>query len=121
VESVVQAIAAEDGCDDCESAGSPPHFGPRAIMNSMFTFLAQAAPSNGGSGGAIVAGGFFFVIVGLVILTSIFWLWMLIDCLMSTRPPMEKLVWIVVILFLHILGAALYFFIARGGRSRSTL
>jgi hypothetical protein len=77
---------------------------------------AQAANSNS-AGGAIFAGGFFIVFIIILLVTSIFWLWMLIDCLMSKKPAGEKLVWIVVILFLHIIGALLYFFLGRSSRS----
>ncbi len=86
------------------------------MMSGVLPFLAQVQ-SNGGTGGAIFAGGFLLIIVLLAIATSIFWLWMLIDCLISNKPAMEKLVWVVVIFFLHILGALLYFFIGRGKRS----
>ena len=60
---------------------------------------------------------FGFGILGtlLLILTTIFWLWMLIDCLQNRRiQGVEKLVWVLVILFLHVLGAVLYFAIGRG-------
>jgi hypothetical protein len=56
-----------------------------------------------------------FFIVGL--LGTIFWIWALIDCL--TKEPDEgnsKLVWGLVILFLHFFGALLYFLIRRPQR-----
>jgi Phospholipase_D-nuclease N-terminal len=59
---------------------------------------------------------FGFGILGtlVLILTTIFWLWMLIDCLQNRRiQGVEKLVWVLVILFLHVLGAVLYFAIGR--------
>ena len=65
----------------------------------------------------IVFGGFGIVGVLLAILTSIFWLWMLIDSI--TNPGLngtERLIWVLVILFTHILGASLYFLLARGKR-----
>lgn len=59
-----------------------------------------------------------FGIVG--ILLTIFWLWMLIEAI--TKEPSdastEKIVWIVVIIFLHGLGALLYFLIRRPERIR---
>ena len=51
---------------------------------------------------------------GLVLLASAFWVWMLVDALTSTLPSTEKLIWVLVILFTHLLGAILYFAIARG-------
>jgi Phospholipase_D-nuclease N-terminal len=53
------------------------------------------------------------------ILSTIFWIWMLIDCL--TKEPDQgstKLVWAVVILFTHFIGALLYYFIRRPERKR---
>ena len=81
----------------------------------MNFFLAQAATDNG-------AAGLFFGLgaVGLIIalLLSVFWLWMLIDAL--TNPALDataKIVWAVVIFFLHVLGALIYFFVGRKGRT----
>lgn len=56
------------------------------------------------------------IVGGLIgILTSIFWLWMLIDAILNPRlRGVEKLVWVLVVLLLHVLGAVLYFFIGRG-------
>ena len=65
----------------------------------------------------------FLCIIGLIlifgILGSIFWIWMLIDCL--TKEPdagNSKLVWAIVIFFLHFVGAAIYFFVRRPERIR---
>ena len=61
---------------------------------------------------AIAGMGIFGVL--LVIAASIFWIWMLIDALMNPRlQGTEKLVWVLVVLFLHLLGAILYFVIGR--------
>lgn len=46
----------------------------------------------------------------VLILLGLFWLWMLIDALMRQRFQ-EKLVWVLVLIFLNILGAILYYFI----------
>ena len=63
----------------------------------------------------------FLCLAGLIfifgILGSIFWIWMLIDCL--TKEPDEgntKLVWALTILLLHFIGSALYYFILRPER-----
>ena len=65
--------------------------------------------------------GFLFIggIIGTIFwIVTIFWLWMLIDCITNTAlTGTEKIIWILVVLFLHFLGALLYFFIARGGRA----
>ncbi len=50
----------------------------------------------------------------ILLLTSIFWIWMLVDC--ATNPRLqgtEKIVWILIVLFAHVLGAIIYFFVAR--------
>ncbi len=65
------------------------------------------------------ATGFFVGIplVFLIILAigSIFWLWMLVDAITNTSlNGTEKIVWVLVVLFLHFIGALLYFFLARG-------
>ena len=49
----------------------------------------------------------------------LFWLWALIDCL--TREPAagnKKLIWVLVIVFLYILGALSYVFVRRPERAR---
>ena len=51
--------------------------------------------------GAIVI---LFWIIGL--LATVFWIWMLIDCLTSNLPTTEKLIWAIVIVFTHIVGRA---------------
>ena len=42
---------------------------------------------------------------------------MLIDCLTNARlQGVEKLIWVLVIFFLHLLGAIIYFFVGREQR-----
>jgi ABC-type multidrug transport system fused ATPase/permease subunit len=86
----------------------------------MLTLLAQANNPGNGTGGVILAGGFLLVFLAILLVTSIFWLWMLIDCLISNKPAVEKVLWVLVIFFLHVLGAILYFLLGRG-QSRSTV
>ena len=67
---------------------------------------------------AIFAGAFgIFRIIAL--LASIFWIWMLVDRLTSKLAGNEKLVWVLVILFTHLLAATIYFVVARNGGARS--
>jgi hypothetical protein len=50
---------------------------------------------------------------------TVFWIWALIDC--ATKEPNEersKVLWIVVILLTHLLGALLYALIRRPDRIR---
>ncbi len=65
--------------------------------------------------------GFSFLMLliffGIGVLGTLFWLWMLIDC--ATKEPSEgndKLIWVIVIIFTHLLGALIYFFIRRPKR-----
>ena len=78
----------------------------------MLNVLAAASDT------AVAAGfgafGITMVILGIAL--SIFWIWMLIDCLSSSLPSTEKLIWFLVIFLLHIVGAVLYYVIARNGR-----
>lgn len=87
------------------------------MTSLMFATIAQSSAD--ASGAALFAGmGAFMIFVVLVgIVASIFWIWMLIDCLTSSRPSSEKLLWGLIIFFGHLLGAILYLLIARGGRS----
>ena len=56
----------------------------------------------------------FFIALGL--LAFVFWIWMLIDAIKNPGlSGTERIVWVLVIIFLHFLGALIYFF---AGRSR---
>ncbi len=46
-------------------------------------------------------------------LPVILWLWSLIDCLKSEFKNYDKIVWVLLIIFLPILGAILYLIIGR--------
>jgi len=53
-------------------------------------------------------------LAGLGLLACIFWIWMLIHALTNKGlDSIEKLIWVLVIFFLHFLGALLYFLIGR--------
>jgi hypothetical protein len=59
--------------------------------------------------------GLFGVILFLA--TSVFWIWMLVDCALNpSLTGTDKVVWVLVILFLHFVGALIYFLV---GRKRS--
>lgn len=52
---------------------------------------------------------------GLIALgLSLFWVWMLVDCLANQQE--DKLVWFLVIFFLNLIGAFLYYLLARKKR-----
>lgn len=52
---------------------------------------------------------FFFVAVG--IFGSIFWIWMLIHA--ATNEIKDKVVWVLVLIFTHIIGAVIYYFVVK--------
>lgn len=47
--------------------------------------------------------------VFLAVLIFIFWIWAIIDCLSSKLSVAEKLFWIIIIVFFHIIGALIYY------------
>ena len=60
--------------------------------------------------------GLFFFLVTVVIGLAVFafWLWMLIHAITNKGlSATEKVIWVLVIIFLHALGALLYFFLGR--------
>lgn len=57
------------------------------------------------------------MVVGLALL--VFWVWMLVDC--ATKEPSQgndKIVWILIIVFTHWIGALIYFLVRRPQRKR---
>jgi Phospholipase_D-nuclease N-terminal len=84
-------------------------------MNA-FTLLAQMDPTPN-----LIGGMFFMVavmwVVGLI--ATVFWLWMLIDALVHEPGTNEKILWFLVIFFLHVVGALIYFVVRRQGKVRS--
>jgi hypothetical protein len=66
-----------------------------------------------------LVGGFFGILValflgGIALAATVFWIWMLVHAITNKGlGDGEKIAWVVVILFLHFLGALIYFFVAR--------
>jgi hypothetical protein len=59
------------------------------------------------------------IVLGLILLTTAFWIWMLVDC--ATNQTLEgngKVVWIIVVVFTHWIGALIYFFVKRPQKFR---
>lgn len=62
----------------------------------------------------LTANPLFLVLAAVVI---VFWLWMFVDCLNKNfKKEMDKLVWVIVLLYLNILGAFLYYFLVKAKR-----
>jgi hypothetical protein len=72
----------------------------------MFSFLLFA-------GGALVT--LFFILLFLA--TCVFWIWMLISAIQNQGlTGTERVIWVLVIFFLHFLGAFLYLLLGRPKR-----
>ena len=57
--------------------------------------------------------GLFFMV--LAVLAFIFWIMMLIDCIKNPRlSSNEKIIWVLVIIFLYALGGLIYYLVGRG-------
>jgi len=61
----------------------------------------------------------FLFFGGIGILGTILWIWMLVDC--ATKEPdqgNDKMVWVLIIVFTHWMGALIYMLIRRPQRIR---
>ena len=60
----------------------------------------------------------FLLFAGIAIGSTIFWIWMLIDCVMN-EPSQgnDKLIWVIIIVFAQLLGALIYFIFRRQKRN----
>lgn len=84
---------------------------------SLHTASALAQTSDAG----VFAGlGAMMILVWVIGgLLTIFWLWMLVDCLTGPMPTNEKILWAIVMLVVPFVGSLIYFFVKRGGRARA--
>ncbi len=73
------------------------------------------------AGDAVAWGsGFMLVAVLLGIISLVIWIWALVDAIQN--PALDgtlRLVWVLVIVFTGIIGAAIYLLIGRSGRATS--
>ena len=67
--------------------------------------------------GIVVAGlGLVFLVLlwGLGALAFVFWIWMLVHAITNKGlADGEKIIWVLVVFFLHFVGALIYFFVGR--------
>ena len=55
----------------------------------------------------------------MVLLAFAFWVWMLVDCATKeSSQGNDKIIWILVIIFTHWLGALIYYLVRRPERKR---
>jgi hypothetical protein len=55
----------------------------------------------------------------VVLLATVFWVWMLVDC--ASKEPSQgndKIIWILVIIFTHWIGALIYYLVRRPERKK---
>ena len=54
---------------------------------------------------------------GLTILGTIFWVWMIVEAAtLEEKGSQDRLIWVIVTVFTHLIGAAIYFFVRRPAR-----
>lgn len=60
---------------------------------------------------------FELLLFSVALAGTAFWIWMLIDCA-TNEPPSgnDKLMWVLIILFAHMVGAIIYYFVRRPQR-----
>ena len=70
---------------------------------------------------ALFGGAAVIVIVFWVfaLVATGFWLWMLVDALINEPDTNQKILWFLVIFFLHFIGAIVYFVVRKGANTRS--
>jgi hypothetical protein len=60
-------------------------------------------------------------VAAIAILGTLFWLWMIVDCAThESSGSNQQIVWLLIIIFTHLIGAILYYFIRRPERIRFT-
>ena len=71
----------------------------------------------GAVGGVVVLLMVLAVVIPLAIATFVFWIWMLISAIQNRGiTEGEKIAWVLVMVFVHFLGAILYFFVGHPKR-----
>ena len=57
---------------------------------------------------------FGLIFFAIAVAAFVFWIWMLVHAITNKGlADTEKIVWVLVVLFLHFLGALIYFFVGR--------
>jgi hypothetical protein len=89
-------------------------------MNNLLLFAQNTPDATGAAagifGGAVILMVFLWV---LGIAATVFWVWMLIDALTNEPTTEQKILWFLVIFFLHIIGALVYLFVRKEGGART--
>ncbi len=65
----------------------------------------------------MIFGLLILAVVAFFILQLVMWIWMLVDCLQNEPSTgNEKVIWVLLMVFLGVLGSLLYYFIRRPQR-----
>ncbi len=70
----------------------------------------MAAEAGVAAGIVIVIVLFWLAIMAAALFSFIFWIWMIVDCAQRDMKGDNKVVWILILVFLGILGAIIYYF-----------
>ena len=71
----------------------------------------------GAIGGLILLVMFFAIFLPFMLAMFIFWIWMLISAVQNKGlTEGEKIAWVLILVFVHLLGAILYFFVGHPKR-----
>ncbi|HUE14995.1 MAG TPA: PLDc N-terminal domain-containing protein [Planctomycetaceae bacterium] len=63
---------------------------------------------------SILVSGCGLIGVLLALISTVFWIWMIVDCAASqSLTGTDKVVWLLVIIFLHFVGALIYYLVGR--------
>ena len=70
-----------------------------------------------------IIGILMLMVLGIIsVMAFAFWIWMIIDAIQNKGlTDSEKIAWVLVVIFLHCLGALLYFFIGHPKRRMPVL
>ncbi len=74
---------------------------------------------NFGIGGGLLGAFFLLPLIGVIFAVCVFafWVMMLVDAI-KHAPEKNKLVWVVVIVFTHIIGALIYYFVEKRPKNK---
>jgi heme/copper-type cytochrome/quinol oxidase subunit 2 len=88
-------------------------------MESVSLFAQQQPDGAGGVFAGLAGLVVVFWIIG--ILAFAFWLWMLIAALSNEPTTNEKILWVVLMIFLPVIGSLIYFIMRYRGRGQRTV
>lgn len=83
-------------------------------MNPINPFLASGSLAGAGITMMLLFILGILIFLGIFVFLFVFWIWMIIDCVKRKfKNENDKIVWILVLIFLSFLGAILYYFIVK--------